>query len=194
MGGYTPRPLEDAVPSRPETGAKKRTPSRSRIDVGWREWAGLPELGVDAVKAKIDTGARTSSLHAFDLETFKKGTVLWTRFRVHPIQRKATPEIVCTARVLEMRRVRSSSGHVDERPVIETTLTMGDHAWPIELTLASRDAMGFRMLLGRQALRGQCVIDPGRSFVASKRPKRKTRKKTQGTKTHRNAGRPRRPS
>lgn len=177
------------MPSRPGSGSPKYSPKRARIDVGWREWAGLPELGVDGVKAKIDTGARTSSLHAFDLETFKKGAVLWTRFKVHPIQRKSKPEIVCTARVLEMRRVRSSSGHVDERPVIQSMLTLGEHSWPIELTLASRDAMGFRMLLGRQALRGHCVIDPGRSFVASKRLARTSRKKTRRTK-----GKPRRSS
>ncbi len=138
----------------------------------------MPGLGVAAVKAKIDTGARTSSLHAFDLTYFRRKGVRWTRFAVHPLQRTSKPEVQCEAPVVEMRRVRSSSGHVSERPVIQTVIAIGEQNWTIELTLASRDEMGFRMLLGRQALRKRCIIDPGRSYVAGpklrvKRAKRK---------------------
>lgn len=144
--------------------------------VGWREWVGLPQLEVPQIKAKLDTGARTSSLHAFDLERFERKGRPWVRFNVHAKQRSAKPEIACEAEVLEERRVRSSSGHASLRPVILTPLTIGTLTWPIEITLASRDEMGFRMLLGRQALRGRCLLDPGRSYLIGKRPRKRKRK------------------
>ena len=153
-----------------------RTPTLPTI--GWREWVALPELGVKRIKAKIDTGARTSALHAFALERFERDGAPWVRFEIHPKQRAQTPSIDCEAPILEERKVRSSSGHRSLRPVIRTTLSILGEQHPIEITLASRDAMGFRMLLGREALRGRFQIDPGRSYVGGRPPRKKTRKKT----------------
>lgn len=139
--------------------------------VGWREWVRLPDLGDFAVKAKIDTGARSSSLHAFGVETFRRRGVLWVRFQIHPRQRSVAMTICTEARVLEHRTVRSSSGHMTQRPVIVTDVELFGQRWPIELTLANRDEMGFRMLLGREALRRRLIVDPGRSYLAGKPPK-----------------------
>lgn len=136
--------------------------------VGWREWVGLPKLGKASIKAKIDTGARSSSVHAFGVETFRRRGVLWVRFQIHPRQRSLEPSIPCQARVLEFRAVRSSSGHLSQRPVIVTEIELHGRRWPIELTLANRDEMGFRMLLGREALRGRLVVDPARSYLAGR--------------------------
>jgi hypothetical protein len=141
--------------------------------VGWREWVALPDLGVDAVKAKVDTGARSSALHAFGAERFERDGVPWVRFDVHPIQRDNRTSITCEAPILEYRAVRSSGGHRQVRPVIETHVRLGKSTWPIEVTLTNRDVMGFRMLLGRQAVRNRYVVDPGRSFIASRRRKKK---------------------
>lgn len=137
--------------------------------VGWREWAGLPELGVEALKAKVDTGARTSSLHAFGLKAFEREGAAWVRFEVHPLQRKSKPTISCEYPVHEYRKVRSSSGHQQLRPVLLTTVEVCGVSYKIELTLANRDQMGFRMLLGRQALTKRFVVDPGRSYVGGRR-------------------------
>lgn len=139
--------------------------SAGRRPVGWREWVGLPQLAVAHVKAKVDTGARTSTLHAFDLEPFDREGRPMVRFSVHPYQRADDGAITCEAEVIEERAVRSSSGHVTQRPVIRTRLRLGGRVWSIELTLAARDQMGFRMLLGREAVRGRFVVDPGRSYV-----------------------------
>jgi hypothetical protein len=143
----------------------------SQAIVGWREWVRLPDLGDFSIKAKIDTGARSSSLHAFDVETFRRRGVLFVRFRIHPRQRSIKKSLRSEARVLEFRAVRSSSGHLTMRPVIRTDLELFGQRWPIELTLANRDEMGFRMLLGREALRRRLIVDPGRSYVAGKPPK-----------------------
>ena len=148
-------------------GAGDGLPDRMRRDVvGWREWVRLPELGVFVIKAKIDTGARSSSLHAFNVETFRRRGALWVRFQIHPRQRSIDTSIRTEARVLEHRAVRSSSGHLTQRPVIVTHIELLGQCWPIELTLANRDEMGFRMLLGREALRQRLLVDPGRSYVA----------------------------
>jgi hypothetical protein len=140
--------------------------------VGWREYLALPELGVRRIKAKIDTGARSSALHAFNVERFRRGGKILVRFAIHPLQRSHKKVVVAEAEMIDERVVRSSNGVHDLRPVIATTVELLGQAWPIELTLAARDAMGFRMLLGRQALIGRFLIDPGRSYVAG-RPKRK---------------------
>jgi hypothetical protein len=142
----------------------------ARMVVGWREWVALPALGITAIKAKIDTGARSSSLHAFNLQTFERGSETWVRFDVHPLQRDDATVVRAEARVLEFRHVRSSSGHQTLRPVIRTELALGGRKWSVELTLAARDEMGFRMLLGREAMRGRFVVDPARSFLVGKRP------------------------
>lgn len=136
--------------------------------IGWREWLALPELGVKRIKAKIDTGARSSALHAFHIEQFERDSAHWVRFGIHPRQRSAKGEVIAEAPILEYRRVKSSGGHETNRPVILTTVAWKEWAWQVELTLAARDAMGFRMLLGRQALRGRMVVDPGRSFLGER--------------------------
>jgi hypothetical protein len=132
--------------------------------IGWREWVGLPELGIRSIKAKIDTGARSSCLHAFDIEPFTRDNRLWVRFTVHPIQANDDFIKQCEAAVLDRRQVRSSNGVASERFVILTTLEMIGQTLPIELTLANRDAMGFRMLIGREAIRGRFLIDSGGSY------------------------------
>lgn len=149
----------------------KKRPSAKPV-IGWREWVGLPELGVDRIKAKIDTGARTSTLHAFRIRKVQGASGPEVEFFIHPVQHKATPEIACRAPILDEREVRSSTGHRQTRYVIMTTAALAGapnglpyEAWPIELTLTNRDEMGFRMLLGRQAVRGRFLIDPGASFL-----------------------------
>ena len=148
--------------------SKSRKPPLAVI--GWREWVALPELGIDLVKPKIDTGARSSSLHAMHMKMFERERQQWVRFDVHPIQRKRLPEIACEAPVLEFRDVKSSTGHVTRRIVIRTSVALNGQQWSIDLTLASRDQMGFRMLLGREAVRGRFLVDPGRSYLLSQRP------------------------
>jgi len=140
--------------------------------LGWREWVALPGLGVERIKAKLDTGARTSSLHAFRMERFQRDDEEWIRFHVHPVQRSVEDSLQAEAPVVDEREVRSSSGRAELRPVIRTPVRLLGRSWPIELTLTRRDEMGFRMLLGRQALRGRVVVDPGRSFVAGRRASR----------------------
>lgn len=147
--------------------------------VGWREWIALPDLGIEAIKPKIDTGARSSSLHAFNVETFDRDGAVWVRFDVHPLQRASEPTVRAEAQVVEFRHIRSSSGHQSLRPVIRTTVALGGRRWQVELTLAARDEMGFRMLLGREALRDRFVVDPGQSYLFGASPPRKaSRKKT----------------
>jgi hypothetical protein len=131
--------------------------------VGWREWVALPELGVGFVKAKVDTGARSSSLHAWDIELDE--TTGEVRFNVHPLQDDDTTVVPAAALMVEWREVRSSNGDVEMRPVIRTTALVAGEPFAIELTLSNRDEMGFRMLLGRSAIRRRFLVDPGRSFL-----------------------------
>jgi len=145
--------------------------------IGWREWIALPELGIKQIKAKVDTGARSSALHAFDLETFRQDGNEMVRFTVHPMQRSGEKSIVAEARVLEYRSVKSSGGQQTRRPVIVTSIQLLGKTWKIELTLAARDEMGFRMLLGREAIRRQMVVDPGRSYLNGRPKKKKPKKK-----------------
>ena len=164
------RPAAAAAPAatprrRPVKKRRVRRPPPVRPTIGWREWIELPDLGVDAIKAKIDTGARTSALHAFDIAIFPDDGVETVYFQVHPLQDTGALSIPAAAPLVGWRHVRSSSGHATDRPLIRTTLRWLDHSWPIELTLTNRDEMGFRMLLGRQALRRRAVVDPGRSYL-----------------------------
>lgn len=140
--------------------------------LGWREWVALPDLGVKSIKAKLDTGARSSALHAFDLERFRAHGKDMVRFTIHPIQRNTRRTIIAEAPLLDERLVRSSNGKQDLRAIIETEVEILGERWPIELSLTRRDVMGFRMLLGRQAIRRRYLVDPGISYVGG-RPKKK---------------------
>lgn len=147
---------------------------------GWREWVALPALGVPWVKAKLDTGARSSSIHAFDIQEQRAadGTTI-VSFAVHPWQRSRLDTVRAELPVFDRRVVRSSTGHGEERLVVRTTLRLVGVDIDAELTLANRDEMGFRMLVGRAALRGVLLVDPSRSYLGG-RPDRTTRRKNRG--------------
>lgn len=143
--------------------------AKKRLEViGWREFASLPDFGVEAIKVKIDTGARTSSIHVSEIKYTKRGKKEFAHFTVHPKQRSSLPAIEAKAEVIEHRKVTSSNGQASIRPVVLATLLIGDFQREIELTLVNRDMMGFRMLLGREAMRGSFLVDPGKSFLLSK--------------------------
>ena len=132
------------------------------LRVGWREWVRLTDLGVAAIKAKIDTGARTSALHAFAIEPFRRSGALWVRFDVHPLQRSSSVKIKCEAKAVDERAVRNSGGLVERRYIIQARLMLGDHAWPIELALANRDDLALLALVGLGAgdhLDGVALLD-----------------------------------
>ena len=146
---------------------------------GWREWVSLPELGVDWIKAKLDTGARTSALHAFDLEEIERDGAPWVRFSIHPWQRSAADSVTAELPVHDVRHVRSSSGHVQERYVVLMAIRIGTRRIRTEVTLTRRDEMGFRLLVGREALRQGFVVDPAHSYLGG-RPKRVVRRRNRG--------------
>ena len=148
--------------------------SKSKLLViGWREIVALPQLDISSIKAKIDTGARSSALHAFHLQKFQRDGQAMIRFQVHPYQRDSKHAVTTEAKLLEHRKVRNSGGEAQLRPVILTTVELGGKQWEIELTLTNRDVMGFRMLLGRQAVRHRFLVDPGKSYIQSRQHKEK---------------------
>ena len=149
------------------------------LQIGWREWLALPDLGVENIKAKIDTGARSSSLHAFAIEPFRRDGADWVRFSVHPWQRSAEDAVDVECPVHDRRTIRSSTGHTQERFVILTELELLGTTVTTEVTLTRRDEMGFRMLVGREALRQGFLVDSGRSYLGG-RPPRKVRPKNRG--------------
>lgn len=153
--------------------------SHSNTLTGWREWVSLPDAGVDWIKAKIDTGARTSSLHAFDVVEFTREDEPWVRFRVNPWQDTNADAVIVEYPISDRRRVRSSSGHTEERLVVILAIRLVGRVFTSEVTLTNRDEMGFRMLIGREALRRRFIIDPARSFLGGRAPK-ETRRRNRG--------------
>ncbi len=141
--------------------------------IGWKEWLALPQLGIPAVKVKVDTGARTSALHAFKLETFTQAGEERVRFWFHPAQKRTDIELVCEATIFDQRIVTNSGGHRENRYVIRTNAWLGKKEWPIEISLTSRDDMQFRMLLGRRAIiSGKYLVDTSTEFLAGRKLER----------------------
>ncbi|MBF0275738.1 MAG: ATP-dependent zinc protease [Nitrospinae bacterium] len=136
--------------------------------LGWREWASLPGLGINRIKIKIDTGARTSAIHAFSVRRFTKKGVKMVRFKVHPIQNNNDVITECEALIVDDRYVTDSGGHKEKRPVILTTINLGTESWDIEATLTKRDIMKFRMLLGRHAIKNRFLVNAGKSYLMGK--------------------------
>lgn len=137
-----------------------------KLSVGWKEWCALPALQIPAIKAKIDTGAKTASIHAFNIEQYSEGGTPHVRFDLHPLQ--GTDVIGCSASapVIDEREIMSATGHTEHRYVIETMLTLSGQSWPIELSLTARHAMRFRLLLGRDSLQDRVIIDPAAEYLS----------------------------
>jgi hypothetical protein len=146
------------------------------LTLGWREWIGLPGLGIPAIKAKVDTGARTSALHAFEVRPYTENGVQRVEFKIHPVQRNSESVVTCVADILDERVVTDSGGHKEKRLIIVTPFTIGPYSWPIEMTLTARDSMMFRMLLGRTAIEGIATVNPAKSYLVGKRPRKKPKK------------------
>ena len=162
-------PLDTLVreqPGRPETAtaADNAGPPLPPDRIGWREWVGLPDFGIRRTKVKVDTGAKSSAIHAYNVRVFARGGAEIVSFDLHPRQNNDRVVVTAEAEVLEFRKIRNSGGGVTTRPVIVTHAVLFGRRFPIELTLANRDEMGFRMLLGREALRGRFLVDADDSF------------------------------
>lgn len=136
-----------------------------KIVIGSEEWCSFPTLGIPAVKARVDSGAKTSSIHAFNLHKFTRDGERWISFEIHPLQGSRKAVLRCESRIVDRRTVKSSSGSSETRYVIRSMLNFGGQSWPVELTLANRDTMGYRMLLGREAMNGRMLVDPSASFL-----------------------------
>lgn len=150
---------------------KKKKKKKEKIHLGWREWVSLPTFSRLPIKAKVDTGAKTSALHARDIEIFKKNNKTWVSFEVVPSIKVKLP-ILATAIVTDERTIKSSMGEREKRPVIQTLIRMGGEEFPIEVTLVNRSLMGYRMLLGRSALKKKFLINPSRSFMLDKQKRK----------------------
>lgn len=138
------------------------------LKLGWREWCALPELGIPAIKAKIDTGAKTSCLHTFYIEPYEEDGVAFVRFKVHPLQKNDQVILECTAAVKDERVISDSGGHKELRYIIDTTVLIGDKSRLVEMSLTNRDSMRFRMLLGRRAMEENTFVDPTASYLNGK--------------------------
>jgi len=149
----------------------------SRRIAGWREWVGLAGLGVESIKAKLDTGARTSAIHAFDVESYSRDGEQRVRLFIHPVQKDDTLKIACDERVADIRTVSNPGGRREKRFIIRTDLRLGGDVWPIDLSLTDRDEMGFRLLIGRTAMEGRLMVDPDHSFQLGKKKRSKKAKK-----------------
>ena len=141
----------------------------TRVIAGSEEWCSFSELGIPAVKARVDSGARTSSLHALNIRPFTRDNARWVSFEVHPLQNERSTVLRCEAPVLDRRTVKNSGGFSEKRYVIKTTFGLGADHWDIELTLTNRDSMGYRMLIGREAMSGRVLVDPAASFLLGDR-------------------------
>ena len=144
------------------------TTESNNMTIGWREWLALPALNIPAIKAKVDTGARTSALHAFFVEPFEDNGTQMVRFGVHPLQKRLDVEIVCVAPVNDFREISDSGGHREMRYVIETEVLLGESSRIIEMTLTNRDNMNFRMLLGRTAME-RLLVAPDKSYLTGRK-------------------------
>ena len=139
--------------------------SENKVILGSEEWCSFPELGIPTIKARVDSGAKTSALHAINIAPFIKNDTHWVKFDINPIQNNLKTIIHCEAPLIDKRIVKSSSGFREQRYVIQTNLKIGDSKWPIEMTLTNRDSMGFRMLLGREAMSGRVLVDPEQKYL-----------------------------
>ncbi len=142
--------------------------TNNKTEIGWREYVGLSDLNVEKIKVKVDTGARTSSLHAHQLKIENIDGIKYASFFVYPDQDSDIGKVKCSSKIEEFRQIKSSNGASELRPVILTSVQLGDQNWIIELTLTNRDEMGFRMLLGRSGIKGKFLVNPGKSFIIKK--------------------------
>jgi hypothetical protein len=136
--------------------------------LGWKEWVALPDFGIPALKAKLDTGAKTSALHAFVVEPVERDGCACVRIGIHPLQKRSVPEVWCVAPIADRRWIRDSGGHCELRYIVETTVRIGNEAWRIETSLTDRDNMLFRFILGRAAIVGRYIVDPAQSYVTGR--------------------------
>ena len=162
-------PSDSALKERNRQSPKRRRKAPLQI-VGWREWVSFTEFGGPPVRAKVDTGARTSAIHARNIKITRQGGRDIATFDIYPVQRDASIVVHCRAPIVTRRRIRNSGGQVQERLIVRTTIAIGDNSFAIDLSLTRRDQMGYRMLLGRRALKNRFVVDSGRSYVQGNKP------------------------
>lgn len=139
---------------------------QEKIILGSEEWCSFPDLGIPIIKARVDSGAKTSALHAINIVSFVKNEEDWVRFDINPIQNNSKTIIHCQALLIDKRIVKSSSGFREQRFVIQSDLKVGKNTWSIQMTLTNRDSMGFRMLLGREAMSGRVLVDPEQNYLS----------------------------